>query len=147
VIDRSRLRPFLLALGLGAAVIGAAGAVVGAIWGVSWGDGIGAVCVAGTALWLAIAVVAFLRWLVAGRAGPSLRAGLAAAATTLVMAGVLVEAPYRAYDGCSWYSGDQPLLTVPVSYVVEKPVWARDSGLFDPIGCQYERGRAYEVRL
>jgi hypothetical protein len=132
-------------IAFGAAAIAALGAIVAAVWNESWGDGIGAVCVTGAVLWLAAAVLLFCRWLLVGSSSPALRVGAAAACVALISAGMWFEVDFAAYDGCATYFGRQPILTVPISLVTERPVMERDTGLFDLLPCELLRGRAYEV--
>ncbi len=87
-------------------------------------------------------MVVFIRWLVAGRTPLALRAGAAAASAGLLFASVWFEVRFAAYDGCTWSTGDQPVLTVPVSLVTEEPAWENDV-LFDPLICHRYEGRAY----
>ncbi len=124
--------------------IAVTGAVVAVIWRVSWGDGIGAVCVAGAVVWLVVAMIVFFRWLVAGGTPLALRAGAAAASAGLLFAGVWFEVRFAAYDGCTWSTGDQPMLAVPVSLITEEPAWENDV-LFEPLICHRYEGRAYDV--
>jgi hypothetical protein len=137
-------RTVLIVVAVGAGTIAATGGVVAVIWHVSWGDGIGAVCVVGAVVWLVIAMIVVLRWLVAGRAPLALRAGAAIGSAGLLVASLWFEVRFAAYDGCSWRTGDQPVLMVPVSLVAEEPAFENDV-LFDPLLCHRYEGRAYDV--
>ncbi len=136
-------RTVLIVVTAGAGTIAVTGAVVAVIWHVSWGDGIGAVCVAGTVVWLVVAMVVFIRWLVAGRTPLALRAGVAAASAGLLFASVWFEVRFAAY-GCAWSTGDQPVLAVPVSLVTQEPAWEND-GLVKPLICHHYEDRAYDI--
>ncbi|MDP9384171.1 MAG: hypothetical protein M3P50_02870 [Actinomycetota bacterium] len=148
-------RTVLIVVTAGAVTIAVTGAVVAVIWHVSWGDGIGAVCFVGALVWLVVAMVVFIRWLVvamvvfirwlvAGRAPLALRAGAATASAGLLFASVWFEVRFAAYDGCTSSTGDQPVLTVPVSLVTQEPAWEND-GLVDPLICPSLRGRDYDL--
>lgn len=115
------LRLFVATTAVGAAAIASAGAAVALIWSVSWGDGIGAVCLAGSILWLAVALVPFFRWLIAGASPGALRAAAASAFIAVVFAGMWFEVRFVAYDGCNHGVGDQPALTVPISLITRSP--------------------------
>lgn len=138
------LRLFLATIAGGAATIAATGAAVALLWDVSWGDGIGAVCVVGSVVGLAIAFGGFVRWVVVGRSGLALRAVAAGAFVSVLLAALWIEVRWVAYDGCNHSWGDQPMLTVPISLVTEEPV-AEDDVLFNTAGCGRYAGRAYEV--
>lgn len=148
-------RTVLIVVTAGAGTIAVVGAVVAVIWHVSWGDGIGAVCFVGGLMWLlvgmvvfirwlVVAMVVFIRWLVAGRAPLALRASAATAFAGLLFASVWFEVRFAAYDGCSWSTGDQPVLAVPVSLVTEEPAWENDVLVYPLLCPQYGR-RAYDL--
>ncbi len=143
-MDAELRRTVLIVVAAGAGTIAVTGALVAVIWHVSWGDGIGAVCFVGALVWLVVAMVFFIRWLVAGRAQLALRAGAATASAGLLFASVWFEVRFAAYDGCSWSRGDQPVLAVPVSLVTQEPAWEND-GVFQPLICHHYGDRAYRV--
>ena len=137
------LRVVAVTAALGAAGIAAVGGLLALIWGASWSIGIVVTCFVGSAIWVTVGFVLFLRWLLIGESALALRVGAAAACAGLVFLSMWFEITYVARDECGGSStGEQPLLAVPVSVVTGEPTFENDV-IFDLLPCP---GRPYKIR-